>query len=374
MRIEFFKNTKRIVVKIGTAALTSNGRFCPTRIKAIVKDIVSMSEQNPHIQWLIVSSGAVSAGMQKMQKKRRPNDVAQLQALAAIGQPQVIQHFCKAFESSGKTSAQVLLTWEDLSNRSRFESTKRTVAALTAAKVFTIINENDTVSTQEIEFGDNDQLSSMVAAMFGADALIFLTDSNGFYADFNMGESTRLSMVDDLNHGIFKAIKDKPGEHTRGGMTSKLEAVKKALKAGIPCVLASGQKKKVLQALFNGEDTGTLFLPTLKRLSSKKHWIRYIAKSTGSISIDAGATNALLNRGKSLLSKGVIDIKGYFAAGASILIKDEDQHIVGRGIVNFTSIELETIRGLRSNEWSAALGKPCLDEILHRDNFVKEEA
>ncbi len=373
MRIEFFKNTKRIVIKIGTAALMTNGQLDPLRIKAIVKDLVIVSEKYPHIHWLIVSSGAVSAGMQKMQKKRRPIDVAQLQALAAIGQPQLMKHFCKAFESVGRTCAQVLLTWEDLSNRSRFENTKRTVAALTKDKVFTIINENDTVSTQEIEFGDNDQLSSMVAAMFGADALIILTDSNGFYADFAMGEASRLSLVDDLSHGIFKAVKDKSGEHTRGGMTSKLEAVKKTLKAGIPCMLASGQKKKILHALFMGEDTGTLFLPTLKRLSSKKHWIRYIAKSTGSISIDAGAANALLNQGKSLLSKGVVDIKGYFAAGASILVKDENHLVIGRGIVNFNSIELETIRGLRSNEWSSALGKPCLDEILHRDNFVKEE-
>jgi len=372
MRKEFFKNIKRFVIKIGTSVL-AEGRILDTKVVAsLARDVSAVVSGHTGLHPVLVSSGAIAAGMGYLGIKKRPSELPKLQALAAAGQPQLMGQYLRAFSKHGQALAQILLTWEDFSDRQRFNNTRRTLEDLVQKGIIPVINENDTVSTREIEFGDNDQLSSMVAALVNADLLVFLSDSDGFYTDYHAGPASRISMVDDLNASVFDAVRDVRRPLTRGGMTSKLEAIQKALCAGIPCVLADGRRKNVLRGLFEGRDTGTLFLPKLKRMNSKKHWIAYIAKAEGEVVIDEGAAQAVLKRGKSLLSKGIIEIRGHFEAGSSVIVKNVSGRVLGKGIVNFTSTELHKIMGLRSDEWGRVLGRPCLDEVLHRDNFVQE--
>ena len=370
MREQFFKKVRRVVIKIGSSVLAHNRKLDTRVIESLTEDLFQLQKAYPNIQWVLVSSGAIPAGLDHLGLKKRPSEMAQLQALAAVGQPILMQAFQESFKSHRRRLAQILLTWEDLSSRVRYKNTQKTIEALVRKQVVPIINENDTVSTNEIGVGDNDQLSQMVAALFNADALVLLSDSDGFYADFKAGASSRVSMVDDLHASMFDAVRDVPKSHTRGGMRSKLNAIEKALKAGIACVLADGRTPQILSRLFSGEDRGTIFLPKIMRMTSKKHWIAYISKSEGTLVVDPGAEEAILKRGKSLLSKGIMKSLGLFEAGSSVTLKNEKKKNLGKGIINFSSQDLEKIMGLRSDEWEKRLGRPCLDEVIHRDNFV----
>lgn len=373
MRQEFFRNARRIVIKVGTSVLTENGQISSARVRALVAGLAHLKKRSASTQIILVSSGAIGSALAFLKISKRPSRIEELQALAAIGQPRLMQMYMEAFAAQSLVPAQVLLTWQDLAGRARFENTRRTLEELVRRGSVPIVNENDTVSTQEIEFGDNDQLSSMVAALFNADLLILLTDAEGLYADVKTGASSRLSLVEDLNAEHLALAKDEKKAHTKGGMTSKLSAVQKALKAGIPCVMASGAQPKVLEKLFAGEDLGTLFLPKLNRLSSKKHWIAYISKSEGTLTIDDGARRALTQSGRSLLAAGLIKAAGHFEAGSAVTIRDLEGRTLGKGIVNFSSTDLAGIRGLKTAQWEAVLGRPCSGEVVHRDNFVPAE-
>lgn len=373
MRERLFRDARRVVVKIGTSTLVANKKFDPRRIRALTGDIAEVSSRNARLQLVLVSSGAIGSGMLKLGRHQRPVEMPKLQAVAAVGQPQLMRHFIDGFEATGRLTAQILLTREDFGSRARFEKMQATLEALAADSIIPVINENDTVSTKEIEFGDNDQLSALVASLIGADLLILLSDADGFYADYKKGPETRVALVDDLHAGIFGAVRDVKRAHTKGGMTSKLQAIDKALKAGIPCVLANGHEPRILSRLFSGEDKGTLFLPKLKRLSSKKHWIAYMAKPQGAVRVDEGAARAVTESGRSLLAKGIAAVPSAFEAGSVVRVENDRGELIGKGIVNFSSAELLKIRGSRSGEWAKILGKACLDEVIHRDNFVCEE-
>lgn len=370
MRQEFFKNARRIVIKVGTSVLTENGQISSARMRALVAGLAHLRKRSSAAQIILVSSGAIGTALAFLKLKKRPVKMEELQALAAIGQPRLMQMYMEAFGAQGMVPAQVLLTWQDLAGRARFENTRRTLEELVRRGAVPVINENDTVSTQEIEFGDNDQLSSMVASLFNADLLILLTDAEGLYADIKAGPSSRLPLVEDLNAEHLALVRDEKKAHTKGGMASKLSAVQKALKAGIPCVMASGAHPKVLEKLFAGEDLGTLFLPKLNRLSSKKHWIAYISKAEGTLTIDDGARKALTQNGRSLLAAGLVKATGHFEAGSAVTVRDLEGRALGKGIVNFSSTDLALIRGLKTEAWEGALGRPCSGEVVHRDNFV----
>lgn len=374
MRQEFFKNAQRIVVKVGTSVLSENGQISAARVRALAAGLAHLKRRSAKAQIILVSSGAIGSALAFLKMKKRPAKIQELQALAAIGQPRLMQMYMEAFRSEKIVPAQVLLTWQDLSSRARFENTRKTLEELARRGAVPIVNENDTVSTQEIEFGDNDQLSSMVASLFNADLLVLLTDAEGLYADVKAGASSRLALVEDLNAEHFALVRDERKAHTKGGMASKLSAVQKALKAGIPCVMASGSNPRVLEKLFGGEDLGTLFLPKINRLSSKKHWIAYISKSEGTLVIDDGARRALLQGGKSLLATGLVRAAGHFEAGSAVTLKDADGRALGKGIVNFSSTDLVQIQGRRTEDWEKILARPCSDEVVHRDNFVPAEA
>ncbi len=370
MRERFFKNTRRLVVKIGTSDLESSGDLSNKAVERLAKDLAAVRSRNPKLEVILVSSGAIACGMKLMGLRKRPAEVSKLQALAAAGQPLLMQMYTQAFRAEGVKVAQILLTWEDLGSRKRFENTRRTLAEILAYGALPVVNENDTVATEEIQFGDNDQLSAMVAMMVGADLLIILSDANGFYADVRAGEASRIPVVDDLDASIFDAVKDSRKDFSKGGMTSKLKAVAKATSSGIPCVVAGGKEKRVLSRLFSGEDLGTVFLPKFRKASTKKRWIAYISKPEGSLTVDDGAEVAICKRGKSLLAKGIVDMKGHFKAGDAVSVENRASRVLGKGIINFSSAELEKIKGLDSNRWSGVLGRPCMDEVMHRDNFV----
>ncbi len=370
MRQEFFKNARRIVIKVGTSVLSEGGEISAARVRSLVAGLAHLKKRSAATQLILVSSGAIGAALAFLKLKKRPSKIEELQALAAIGQPRLMQLYMDAFRAERMVPAQVLLTWQDMSSRARFENTRRTLEQLVRQGAVPIVNENDTVSTQEIEFGDNDQLSSMVASLFNADLLILLTDAEGLYSDLKAGASSRLALVEDLNAEHFALVHDEKKAHTKGGMASKLSAVQKALKAGIPCVMASGSNPKVLERLFAGEDLGTLFLPRINRLSSKKHWIAYISKSEGTLVIDDGARRALTQGGKSLLATGLVKAAGHFEAGSAVVVRDAGGKTLGKGIVNFSSTDLAQIQGRRTGDWEKVLGRPCSDEVVHRDNFV----
>ncbi len=373
MRQEFFKNAYRIVVKVGTSVLSEGGEISALRVRALAAGLAQLKRRSPKTQIILVSSGAIGSALAFLKMKKRPSKIQELQALAAIGQPRLMQMYMDAFRAEKIVPAQVLLTWQDMASRGRFENTRKTLEELVRRGVVPVVNENDTVSTQEIEFGDNDQLSSMLAALFDADLLVLLTDAQGLYADMKAGASSRLGLVEDLSQEHFDLVRDERKAHTKGGMASKLTAVQRALKAGIPCVMASGATPRILEKLFSGEDLGTLFLPKLNRLGSKKHWIAYISKSEGTLTIDAGARKALLQGGKSLLAPGLMRASGHFEAGSAVTVKDPDGRTLGKGIVNFSSTDLVQIQGRRTSEWEKILNRPCSGEVMHRDNFVPAE-
>ncbi len=318
-------------------------------------------------------SGAIGCGMKLLGLKKRPQEMERLQAVAAIGQRRLMQLYEDALGERGMPTAQILLTWDDLGVRRRYQNTLKTIQEVLRYGAIPIVNENDSVSTEEIRFGDNDELSSMVAILFDADLLILLSDANGFYADFKQGAASRISMIDDLSSSIFDHAHDEKGPLTRGGMKSKLKAIERSVEAGIPCILADGRTPGVLESLFEGGDLGTIFLPKItNRKSSKKHWISYVSKSEGTLVVDQGAEEALRVKGKSLLATGIVAIQGHFEAGSAIVVKSESGKALAKGIVNFSSTDLEKIRGLRSDLWAEKLGRPCLDEVMHRDNLVLE--
>lgn len=368
MRQRFFRNARRVIVKIGTSVLERNGDLDPKVVDRLAADIARVRAAG--VKTALVSSGAIAAGMGVAGLKKRPVAVEKLQALAAIGQRRLMQIYDSAFARQNVPTAQVLLTWEDLGSRRRYDNTRRTIAEVLRLGALPVINENDTVATEEIRFGDNDQLSAMVAALFDADLLILLSDSNGFYTDVSAGASSRLAMVDDLGASIFAAAKDSRKNFSKGGMRSKLGAIQKALAAGIPCVLADGKTENVISRLFEGGDLGTIFLPRIRKSRSKQHWIRYVSKPEGAIVVDDGAREAVLKKGRSLLAKGIVRVVGRFEAGSAVELKGPDGGAIGKGIVNFSSEDIEKIRGADSREWNARLGHACLDEVLHRDNFV----
>ena len=370
MTRQFLERAKRIVIKIGTSVVTDHQELDEGIIGRIARDVARIYSEHPGTSLALVTSGAIAAGMRILNLRSRPSSIEKLQAIAAVGQRSLMQIYDSAFSKQGILTSQILLTWDDLGHRKRYQNTQKTLKELLRYKALPIINENDTVATEEIQFGDNDQLSAMVAMLIEADLLIILSDANGLYADYKTGRSSRIPMVDDLDASILQTVWDSKKVFSKGGMTSKLASIKKVMGAGIPCLLADGKEQRVLSRLMEGEDIGTLFMPRIKKVPSRKHWIAYVSKSAGTLVIDEGAEEAILKRGKSLLSKGITKVLGHFKPGDAILVQNKTSKVLGRGIVNFSSGEIEKIRGLNSKEWSESLGHPCMNEVMHRDNFV----
>jgi len=271
MRKLYTKDISQVVVKVGTSILTRNGRFDRRIVAELCAQIAKLLDRG--IQVYVVSSGAIGAGMTILQERKRPKTMEGLQAAAAIGQRYLMQCYEEALSKKGYSTAQVLLTWDDLAHRKRFMNAKRTLQEIQKKGLVPIINENDTVATDEIRFGDNDRLSSLLAILVGADVHVILSDTNGLYASEKKRD--RIQVVHRMHDGVFDLAKDHKTRFTVGGMRSKLRAIHMSVSSGIPVFLACGRQKQVLLHLFEGLDIGTFFVPHVARKDGRKNWLRY---------------------------------------------------------------------------------------------------
>jgi len=341
-------NYKRIVIKIGSSLFCGQGQTLDLRyLHSVVEQVALEVVQGKEI--VLVSSGAIALGMNVMGLGSRPSDLPYLQAIAAIGQNALMDNYSAGFSKNKVKCAQVLLTWDDFSSRARYLNAKNTLLKLLKLGVVPVINENDTISTDEIRFGDNDRLSALVASLINADLLVILSDVDGLLDK----EKKVISVVEEINSQIKGLACPTTKKSCVGGMITKLEAAKIAVDSGVPCVIANGRRKNI----FSAQSQGTLFLPKAN-LAAKKRWIAFSAKAKGRIVVDDGAKAALENK-KSLLSVGVIAVTGSFNAKDVVSITDKKNCEFAKGRAAVSSKELDKVKGVRFEK-----------EIIHRDNIA----
>ena len=367
---------KRIVVKVGSSSLTNkNGKLNFTQLDALSRQLVDLKNQGREM--LLVSSGAVAAGMGELGYAKKPASIPEQQACAAVGQGLLVGIYNKFFREYGAKSAQILLTSSDLENRNRYLNAFNTLKTLIEHDVIPVINENDTVVTNEIKVGDNDTLAARVAGLVEADLLINLSDVDGLYngnPDGNRDNVSLISKVENITAEIEKMAGGKGSEVGTGGMETKIEAAKIAVNSGVQMIIGSGKEKnsllKIVEMAENSQfDLGTTFLTGDERLSKRKQWLNFNLPPLGKIVVDQGAAEALVRRGKSLLPGGIIKIEGEFNSGDPVTISD-GKRAIGKGIVNYNSDEIEKIKGAHSNEIEKILGYFNKSEVIHRDNMV----
>lgn len=371
MRGEILEKVKRVVIKIGSRVLTAEGEgLDDVFLAALAGEVAHQRGKGREV--IIVSSGAVAAGVKALGLKARPRTIPQKQAAAAVGQSKLMQAYEEAFSLHGLKVAQILLTRDDLANRHRFLNARATLDALLECGVVPVINENDTVVVEEIKFGDNDNLSALVSSLVEAHLLIILTDIDGFYdADPRSNPDARLvPLVKAVTREVERAAGGSGSAVGTGGMATKLAAAKRIGRYGVPTLIVNGRKSGTLAEALAGGDVGTLILPSGESLNRRKHWIAYTLRPRGRIFIDTGALVALTRHGKSLLPSGVVRVEGDFDRGACVLVCGPDGKEFARGIIDYSRREMEQICGCRSGEIEKCLGYRYGDEIIHRDNLV----
>lgn len=362
---------RRLVVKVGTSSLCGpRGALHLKRVESLVDDLSFLWKQGKEL--ILVSSGAIGAGVGRLGLARKPSTIPEKQAAAAVGQGILMQHYETAFAPRGIVVAQVLLTREDINNRVRYLNARHTLQALLRFRVLPIVNENDTVAVEEIRFGDNDNLAALVACLVDADLLVLLTDQDGFYtADPKKGSGGRLlAEIPEITREIEELAGGRGSALGTGGMETKLQAARIATGAGIPMVIASGLKPGVLPGLAAGQPVGTLFLPREDRMQARKRWIAFGSPVLGRLWVDQGAAGAILKKGKSLLPGGITAVEGNFEAGSVVSVIDPLGKEIARGISNYPAGAVELIKGHKSQEIKAILGYKDYDEVIHRDNLT----
>ncbi len=370
-RSKLIAGVKRITVKVGTSTLTHNtGKINLAQMERLVREIVDLTNQGREI--VLVTSGAVGAGIGRLGYKQKPKTMPEKQAAAAVGQGILLHMYEKLFAEYGKIVAQVLLTREDLADRRRYLNARNTLLTLLSKQVIPIVNENDTVAVEEIKVGDNDMLSALVAGLVDAEFLVLLTDTDGlFTADPRINEKARvISCVYQIDDNLRKLAGGVGSNWATGGMGSKISAAEVAMNSGIPLVIASGLRQGVLMDLLQGKEIGTLFVPRDSRLRTKKRWIAFGSEIRGKLHIDAGAVLALKEKGKSLLPIGITEVEGDFGPGSVVSIVGPDGKEIARGMVNYLSAEICKIMGKNSVKIEEILGHKDFDEVVHRDNMV----
>jgi len=363
------KAKKRWVVKVGSALLTNDGEgLHRSTIVKLAEQIVFLRDSG--IEVILVSSGSVAAGISQLGMKSRPARVDELQAAAAVGQASLVRHYEQAFQPFGIHIAQVLLTHSDIANRERYLNARSTLLRLLEFNVLTVVNENDTVATDEICFGDNDSLGSLVANLVDADLLVILTDQNGLYtADPRSNPGATLVHEANANDESLMKMASSGTSLGRGGMVTKLSAAQIASRSGASTVIANGRENQVLERLYSGELLGTLLIAS-ERMTSKKQWMAGQMKILGKVVIDQGAATVLRQSGKSLLPVGVTSIQGDFLRGELVSCVDQSGSEVARGLVNYSSDDARLVMGKASNDIRGLLPFAPDDELIHRDNLV----
>ncbi len=361
----------RLVVKIGSNILAAKeGGLDEKRMRSIADDVSRVSEAGHEVA--IVSSGAVAAGISRLGIKKRPAEISLKQAAAAVGQSQLMWLYEKVFSDNGKKVAQILLTRDVFTDRARYINSKNTILTLIGLGVVPIINENDTVAVDEIRFGDNDQLAALVATLMGADRLAILSDVEGLYtADPRHDPDARLiPVVSEITPEMEKSAGGAGSSLGSGGMYSKILAARIAMRAGMSVNIINGRKSGLLMEVLLGKQHGTFFLPGSGKMPARKGWIAYGVKAKGRLVIDDGAKEAILSRGKSLLPSGITRVEGDFERGDPVYCVSAAGRRIAKGLSNYSSKELEKIKGMKSPEISAALGYSYSDEAIHRDNLA----
>jgi glutamate 5-kinase len=366
------KKARRIVVKVGTRVLVDkNGRPNQRRIDALASDMAALQKAGKEVA--LVTSGAVGAGVEALGMKTRPKMLPEIQMAAAVGQARLMARYEKPFAAQKCQIGQVLLTYDDLTNRERHLNIRNTVNALFRHRIIPIINENDVVSVNEIKVGDNDVLAALSAIMIHADILILLSTTNGVRKTLPSGRTRLISCLTGIDDTVMQHVSGKGSHLSTGGMETKLLAAGKAVGAGITTLIADGRRSGILAELFSGRKTGTI-LPAADwedgPLPSRKRWLAYFHRATGTIVVDPGARAALEHRGTSLLPIGIKAVCGRFSVGAAVNIKDTDGTLFARGLTEFASDDVEKIKGHKTSEMLGILGRHDYDEVIHRDNMV----
>jgi len=355
---KFPRAIKRIVIKVGSSVVATYAmKPRAAQFRSLVDQISLLRKRG--IDVVLVSSGAIVLGMGELKLRSRPGDLASLQALAAIGQTILMRTYSELFKKVKATCAQVLLTWDDFDARQRYNNARSTLNALLERKVIPIVNENDTISTDEIKFGDNDKLSAFVACLANADLLLILSDVEGLY-DLKGSEKRIFEEIKEITHEIEGLAGGSQNKHvSKGGMSTKLEAVKIATHSNIPCIIANGETKNVLSRILKGERIGTFFVEKAEKLIARRHWISFGAKPKGRLYVDEGAKKALLDGGKSLLLPGIRKWDGHFNADDVVVVCDEKGDEIARGITDYSVSDLHKTEEKRNKR-----------EVIHRDNLV----
>jgi glutamate 5-kinase len=370
LRKKCLDGARRIVVKVGSNVLTAENGLNLQSVRSISRQICRLIDDGMEV--ILVSSGAMASGIRKVGLSRRPDEIPKRQAVAAVGQAGLIMAYEKAFDTHKKKVAQILLTNEDLASRQRYLNARNTLNTLLAWQIVPIINENDTVMTEEIQFGDNDMLAASITLLMDADILINLTDIEGLYDKDprTHKDAVLVPVVSRIDKQIEMIASGISGALGRGGMQSKIKAAKRLNTAGVPMIIANGVKGTMLQMLFAGKDHGTFFIPRREKLASRKRWIGFNLRPQGAVVLDDGAVSAILRRGKSLLPSGILEVEGEFSVGAAVAFCNAAGVALGIGLANYSATDIRKIKGLKSNQIIKRLGAKPFDEVIHRDNLV----
>ena len=355
---KFPRPVKRIVIKVGSSVIATYAmKPRMAHLASLAKQIASV--QRDGVEVVLVSSGAIVLGMGELGQKKRPTDLASLQALAAVGQAALMNRYIHLFKENKAKCAQVLLTWEDFNSRTRYNNARNTFQAILQRHVIPVVNENDTIATDEIKFGDNDKLSALVACLVQSDLLLILSDVEGLF-NFKDGKKELFQEIREITGDIESVATGTNKTHmSKGGMTAKLQAIKMATHANIPCVIANGESEDVLLRVLKGERIGTFFVEKEGKNLAKRHWISFGAKPKGVLIVDDGAREALLKGGRSLLLPGITSWKGNFSADDVVVVSDRNDQEIARGLINYSTADLAKIEEKK--------GKL---EVIHCDNLV----
>ncbi|MCB1068732.1 MAG: glutamate 5-kinase [Verrucomicrobia bacterium] len=371
---QIIQKAKRIVIKIGSRVLVQRSGRPDTRRMRELADQISELRANG-LEVILVSSGAVGAGMEALNMKTRPKAIPDLQMAAAVGQSRLMAAYDELFGRRGIRIGQILLTHDDLKHRARHLNARNTMLNLLRHNIVPIVNENDVVAIDEIRFGDNDLLASLVAIMMDADLMILLTTVDGFRIPAGKdGRTKRASVLRELDDALLRHATGKGGELSTGGMASKLKSAAMAVSTGIPVVIANGRARNILPSVIDGKNTGTLLLPPHmeagEEIPHRKRWIAFFHRSRGSLVIDDGARTALVDKGRSLLPIGVREVEGEFEKGSVVNVLDTSRQLVARGLSAYNSRDMRMIQGHKSADIKTMLGACVYDEVIHRDNMV----
>ncbi len=359
------KNVKRIVVKVGSSSVTKNGVISGYKISAIVNDVAGLVRRG--YQVVIVTSGAVTTGAGTMGKRVKNLTIPEKQACAAVGQTILMNEYRNRFKKLDLHVGQILLTEDDVRHRTRFLNARHTLETLLHLGIVPIVNENDSVAVNEIKFGDNDMLSAHVASLVNAELLILLSDIDGFYMDLDDPEP--VEEIYAINEHIIGRAGGSGSAYGTGGMMSKIRAAEIIIRFGEKMVIANASTKRVLNRILDGEKIGTIFIGKNRQLTGKKRWLA-LRKPAGTLVLDDGAVKAIRIGKKSLLASGIISTSGDFRMGDIVELSGQDRKKIGKGIVNYSSEELATIKGKRSSEIKKILSDNVFDEVINRDNLI----